>query len=211
MNENKNENEYYVGDANISKNNNQVINQKYMGRKNGNLAMIILLLISIVSIAYAVLSTSLHLNGGAEIKPMKWDIHFENVIEKEESIEAKSPAKILSNSTTVQFGVKFLVPGEEYSFNVDVVNDGTIDAMLNIYSTNGLNEEASKYVDYTVTYADGTPLKAKDLIKAGNKETLTITVKNKDILMSENDLDLTLNFDCNYIQADKTAVERATE
>ena len=97
-----------------------------MKNKKYTLFLIVLLCISI---GYAVLNTTLNINGKSSISKNTWDVHFDNVKINDGSVEAvKIP--VVENSTTVDFEVALNLPGDYYEFTVDVVNNGTIDAMI---------------------------------------------------------------------------------
>ena len=96
--------------------------------------MILLILIFIVSITigYALLSSSLSINGTSIINNPTWNVYWDNVVVKNGSQTGDrvvTPATI-TNSTTVEFSVKLDSPGDFYEFTVDAVNAGSIDAMI---------------------------------------------------------------------------------
>ena len=118
-----------------------------MKKKNTkNKVFLVLALILCITVGYAALTTTLNINGNSEIKNAKWDIHFDNLVVNEDSVEASTPATIDSNKTTVNYVVNLVKPGDIYAFTVDVVNDGTIDGMISTVSNTGLTEEQQKYV-----------------------------------------------------------------
>ena len=97
-----------------------------MKNKKYTLFLIVLLCISI---GYAVLNTTLNINGKSSISKNTWDVHFDNVVVNSGSVEAiKIPT--IENYTTLDFEAKLNLPGDYYEFTVDVVNNGTIDAMI---------------------------------------------------------------------------------
>ena len=125
-----------------------------------------------------------------------WGVEFENVQVTEGSVEADTPQ--ISNKTTVNYTVTLDKPGDYYEFNVDAVNKGSIDAMIDTVSNTGLTPEQKKYLEYSATYSDGTEVKPKQELNANAKETIKVRVEyKKDItaadLPSENQ-QLTLTF-----------------
>ena len=179
---------------------------KKKNRKNKGLLIVALILC--ITIGYAALTTTLNITGNSEIKNAKWDIHFANLVVDDTSVEAATPATIDANKTTVNYTVNLVKPGDSYSFNVDVVNEGTIDGMINIVSNTGLTAEQQKYVEYSITYANGVELKEKDGLKAGAKKNIKVKVKYKDDINPEDlpqeDKTLNLTFTVEYVQADDT-------
>ena len=112
--------------------------------------MILLILIFIVSITigYALLSSNLNLTGTSTINNPTWDVHWNNVVVKDGSVEGTkvTTAASITNPTTVEFAVKLDEPGEYYEFTVDAVNAGSIDAMIStvsnkVYAANGTTEK----------------------------------------------------------------------
>lgn len=159
---------------------------------------------STIGVGYAYLSSNLKLAGTANIAKTSWNIHFSNIKFDEGNVEATTPAKIV-NDTTISLDVSLESPGDKYSFNVDVVNSGTIDAMLTEIFKTELTEEQQKYIEYTIKYSDGNEIKEKDLLKRNSKEILKIEIKYKDgNNYTPNDINAKLSFTLNYVQDDGT-------
>ena len=180
-----------------------------MKKKNKkNKVFLIVALILCITIGYAALTTTLNITGNSEIKNAKWDIHFTNLVVDDTSVEASTPATIDANKTTVNYAVNLVKPGDSYSFAVDVVNEGTIDAMIKTVTNTGLTEEQQKYVEYSITYDNGSELKVKDSLQAGAKKNIKVKVKYKDDINPEDlpqeDKTLNLTFTVEYVQADDT-------
>lgn len=53
-------------------------------------------------------------------------MHFENITVQDGSIEAT----IAEDKTTINYEMELLEPGDFYIFTVDMVNSGSIDAMI---------------------------------------------------------------------------------
>ena len=100
---------------------------------------LLLLLILGISVGYAALSATLKINGTSIIKSAKWSVHFgaeENDIQVTEGSvtgdNVTTPAQIKSgtNNTEIEFSVNLPEPGDFYEFTAQVVNDGTLDAII---------------------------------------------------------------------------------
>lgn len=181
-----------------------------MKRKINKKTIIILLLL--ISIGFAYLTSTLDLHGITFLSKQTWDVHFENVQVKEGSVESGTP-QIDSNRTTVTFMTNLKVPGDYFEFTVDAKNDGTIDAMIKTYSLTELTEEQQKYLEYIVTYDDGEDIKINHLLKSGKKAPYKVIVRfKKDIgndnlpLETINNIPFTLTVE--YVQADSGAIVR---
>ena len=175
-----------------------------------NYGLFILLFLIVISIGYAALNTTLNINGKSTISKNTWDVHFDNINVTDESVEAvKLPT--IEDDTTVDFEIALNMPGDFYEFTVDVVNNGTIDAMIeSINKTPILTEEQAKYLDYTITYQNNLEITSKQLVKKDESVRLKVRVEiRKDIDPSDlpevGDV-LYLSFTANYQQADETGI-----
>ena len=114
----------------------------------------ILLGLIIIGVVYAILQANLQINGVAKIKSNSWDIHFDNIQINENSVPIGTedvPATIdPENNCKVDFSITLSLPGDFYEFTVDVVNAGTIDAMIGtLNKTLKVNNEVvSQVPDY---------------------------------------------------------------
>lgn len=173
--------------------------------KNVIVAAIILLLLVAITIGYAGLSTTLNINGNTSISKIEWDIHFENIQETDGSVTATTPAAITDDKQTViNYGVNFDMPGDYYEFTVDVVNDGTLDAVVTDVVKAGLNADTEKYLNYEVTYLNGNAIAKDQELKAGHQETYKVRVEfddsSEESLPEEGVPNLNLTFAVTYSQ-----------
>ena len=124
-------------------------------KKASRLLVLFLIVLLCISIGYAVLNTTLNINGKSSISKNTWDVYFDNVVVNSGSVEAtKIPT--VSDKTTVDFEVALNLPGEFYEFTVDVVNNGTIDAMIDsIEKLPDLTLEQQKYLNFIIEYENG--------------------------------------------------------
>ena len=184
-------------------------------RKNFLITFMLLLLLAI-GIGYAYLTSSLSINGIAEISANKWDIHFDNVQVDSGSVAATTPASIDTNDDTlVNFAVKLDKPGDYYLFTVDVVNEGTIDGMVESITSKINNTPISNlpnFLEYSITYEDDDEIESNHLLKSGDTETYKVRIAFKDDIDKDDLLasstTYTFSFDASYIQSDSNAVER---
>lgn len=170
------------------------------------------LCIGMISIGYAFLSTTLTIEGVVNTAGSKWDIHFENIEIDEDSITAITEPTI-SNSTTINFSTELQNPGDIYKFTVDIVNDGTFDAMIDsIEITPQLTAEQQNYFEYIVRYTDEDEIKEKDKLPAGGRDAIYVYLKyleNEDnTLYPSEDMDFDFSITINYVQADDTSISR---
>ena len=171
---------------------------------------IIIFVISVlVGVGYALLTSTLNINGDSAITRNMWDVHFENIQIKEGS-KNDATVEIVNNSTTVNFDINLEEQGEYLDFTVDIVNNGTIDAMLSNITNTGISEASKQYLDYSLTYDDGIEIKPKDLLEAGASETIHVYAKYKDNIdpsqLPEDDVVQEVFLSMPYVQADESAV-----
>ena len=181
-----------------------------MRRKNKNILFIIVVLLCI-SLGYAVLNSTLIINGKSNISKNIWDVHFENINVISGSVESEKVPTI-ENDTTLDFEVMLKLPGDYYEFTVDVVNKGTIDAMINsVVKTPDLTAAQKKYINYEITYQNGQEITTKQVVKSNDYVRINVRVEYKKDLVSS-DLPtvaevLTLGLDINYVQTDESGIE----
>ena len=183
-----------------------------MEKRRNYIFLILLLLIVGISIGYAALTTTLNINGNTTIEKASWDIHFENLVIESNSVSAIRDAEIDSTKTLIEYSVQLIEPGDFYEFTVDIVNNGSIDAMISEVLKQGISSEQEKYIEYVAAYSDLVLLTEKDYLKSGEKENIRVRVKYKDDIeavdLPTDESSFDFSFSVTYIQADSTAVER---
>ena len=183
-------------------------------KKNNQSIYFILIVIVLfgITVGYAAINRTLSITGNSEVVKNTWDIHFENINVKRGSVVASKTPTIENSNLTVDFSAILNLPGDFYEFTVDVVNSGTIDAMIDsIVKTPELSEEQKKYINYIIEYQNKEQVNSKQLITAGEFIRLKVRIEYKNNI-TENDLpskeqNLSLGFTLNYVQSDtNTAV-----
>ena len=167
---------------------------------------IVFLLVACMGIGFAYLTSTLTITGNTSVSGNKWNVYFTNVEVNEDSIEASViPSTTGTTTTSLDYTVTLDKPGDFYEFTVDAVNDGTIDAMIQNINMTSLDSDVEKYLDYTATYLDGTPLAEQDVLEKGKSTTYKVRVEyKKDIEasdLSEEGVSLSLIFGVNYVQS----------
>ena len=174
--------------------------------------MILIIMLLVISIGYAVLSTNLNIVGSGTINNPTWDIHWENVSVESGSVTAQTPT-IDTNKTTVNYEVTLTIPGDYFEFTVDAVNAGTIDGMISVVSNKLNGTEITtlpNYIEYIVTYDDGVAIAPNHLLASGTSEKYKVHVGYKkdisatDIPSTAQTLNLT--FSVTYVQSDTSVV-----
>lgn len=176
--------------------------------------IIILVLLLLIIVGYAILKKDIKVNGNIELTKSTWDVKFKTITEvKNDGTIISAP--IVTDNTNLKFGIKLNNPGDEYIINVDVENNGSIDAMLSQNPTLIGLEDLNSILEYRISYKENVRIEEKDLLKSNSKDTIKIEIKfKKDVteedlkMLLSQDITKILNFSMVYVQADKTAKER---
>ena len=180
---------------------------RYNPKKSFLFLFLFLFLVSF-TIGYAFLTKTLSIEGSSTLVGATWDIHFDNLVVTTGSVTATTEATI-TTPTSVTFSAQLENPGDFYEFTVDVVNEGTFNAMIDsIQVLPVLTSEQQEYLDYIVTYQNGLELAPKQRLDANSSETILVRFLYKEgvdeSLYPMEDQDLAINFEVVYVQADGT-------
>ena len=170
--------------------------------------LLIILLLCCVSVVYAMLISKLSITGGGRIKGNDWNIVFKNINVSSGSVEGNAN---VVGSTGISFNADLDKPGDYFEFSVDVVNNGSLDAMVSDYSFDGV-DDIEKIVKFDVSYIDGVAINKSDRLASLQQETLLIRMEyRKDIDDSDlnnEEIEMNIKFEMNYIQDDGSSNER---
>ena len=191
-------------------------------RKSRKSVVVVMALLLLISIGYAALTTNLTIGGSATIKKQTFSVYFDNVQVNQSSVSGAkvttAPTTSGTSTTTINWAVTLDTPGEFYEFNVDIVNGGTMDAMVNTATNNivsTLTQAQQAYLDYTVTYVNGAAIERYDKLAIGETKTITVRLEfkqdvNPGDLPAEGETGISLSFSEDYVPADGNAVEKVT-
>ena len=184
---------------------------KYNYKTRFLLPLLVLVCVSL-GLGYAYLQTDLAIVGVTKLKDNEWNVHFDNVQPVPGSVEPVT-APSISDLTTVSFAAQLENPGDKYEFYIDVVNSGTIDAMVDsLILLPELTTDQAKYFSYNVIYSDGIEIEKYHLLEAGSTETLKVSFKYLENADTTNypqaDTTFNVSVTVNYIQANENATER---
>ena len=156
-------------------------------------------------IGYAFLSSSIKWQKEEMNSQVLWDVSFKNLRVVDGSVDAVESASISETGDSVDYLVDLINDTDYYKFEVDVVNDGVIDAKIDTIVKSSLSLEQLNYFDYEVMYNDGSFVKDNDLLRAGESKTVVVSVKYKDgvnfLELTEELSSIDLSFSINYVQA----------
>jgi len=139
------------------------------------------------------------------IQKLNWKIEFENIEVKDGSVAPIVDATIDDTKTGIYYEVLLNGPGEYYSFTADIVNSGTMNAKIYDIIDNGITDRQREFLDYEITYADGTEISRNDelLAKQSKKVNVLIAFKDEDLVASslpETEQLLDLSFRIVYVE-----------
>ena len=160
-----------------------------------------------LTIAYAALNAVLTISGNAQVSSADWDVHLANPKVTNGSVTTTVPT--LATGKSLTFSTTLNMPGDFYEFTVDVVNSGSIDAMIEkVIKTPELTVEQAKFLKYEVSYANGESVANKQAIAAGVTMPIKVRVEYRNDLVASNlptgQVQLTLGLVLDYIQSDGT-------
>ena len=168
--------------------------------KTKNLEDIILLVLAIcligITVAYATLSQNLDISGVATVKKGEWNIHFTKLLTPKSEGDATAGKAVLNGDSTVitiSDGI-LSAPGDKITYEFDVINEGDIDAEVELTSTQMKNCRAENGTDVTnfcnkiefeLFYKDTkTPVAKGDKLLGKEEKTLNLVItydKNRDL------------------------------
>lgn len=174
-----------------------------MSNRKFLLILLCILLISVLSlsVAYAALGVVLRIQGNAAVVASNWNVYLNNPVVTSGSVTTNVPA--ITSPTTAKFSTTLNIPGDFYEFTIDLVNGGTIDAIIDeVVKVSDLNEEQSKYLSYTINYDKSSLVNGKPLLAANSSSQIKVRIeflKNvalSDLPTSAIEIDLSFNVYC---------------
>ena len=138
-----------------------------------------------MTIAYAVMSSTLSINGSAKMESASWDIHFANVTSSSIG-DASFSMPHIQDTTLNDFDVTLTKPGDSVTYSFSVVNDGNMSARLtdivkNEAKCNSTNNDDSEIVcnnfNYKLTYSDGSNIEKGDILTKDSSVDMKLTVE----------------------------------
>ena len=98
--------------------------------------IVLVVMILCLTVALAALSQTLTINGSAAVNAASWDIHFEKTSGKETEVKgtATFTEPTLSGTKIENFSATLTKPGDSVTYYFDIVNNGTVDAVILSYN-----------------------------------------------------------------------------
>ena len=88
-----------------------------------------------LGVAFAALSSQLTINGSAKAQAGSWNIHFAKTLDMptQTTGDASFTEPTLSDTSILGFKATVTKPGDSVTYYFDIVNDGTVDALVEDY------------------------------------------------------------------------------
>lgn len=192
-------------------------------KRNKNLISLLVILLA-VTIGFALISTTLKINGVGGLQGQIWDIHWdsESIAVTEGSTSSSNPT-VSQDELTVSYNIELELPGDFYEFTIDAVNAGTVDGMISVESitpvvTNNNDQPATlpEYINYSVTYDDGEEIEQYQLLRkridenTPTREKIKVRIEYDEeaTTVPEEDLVYKIDVEIPYTQANENATDR---
>lgn len=184
--------------------------------KRFKISLLIIIFLSI-SIGYAYITSNLSIAGNTEVSANTWNIHFNNINITEGSVSEVTPTTIdPTNSTKLNYSIKLKKPGDFFEYTVDVVNSGTLNAMIDSYEATMndtlLPDNLPPYLQYSITYLDGSDLEKNYILASNQTETIKYRIEYKTNVATEDlpteNTNLSFSLEINFIQANSDGITK---
>ena len=145
-------------------------------KKERGVLLLLVVAVLIMTVGFALYATTLTITGTVNVKGSPWNVHYDtsygtNGITTTSGSVAATSAVIGTNDTDFAFTVTLEKPGDFYEATIQVINEGSMPAILKSITLSGVPAANQAYLSYTVTY-DGTPYTATT---TGLTDTLSAT------------------------------------
>lgn len=185
-------------------------NRKNKVSRSNVILLSVIVLFLFIGIGFAYIRSSLSITGNSTIAGGVWDVHFAN-------ISAIYPTNSDNNFSynmeehEITFSFRFVDIDESYQFEVDVVNNGKLDAMISGLEVLGITDDYKDYLNYSITYSDDAIIRENDLLASNTTERIKIMFsfnKEANINKLSTDGNISLTIKLPYIQATEVCQER---
>ncbi len=178
-----------------------------MYRKKTTVIIVMCVMMLFMGIGYALLSTKLDINGGTSVTST-WKVEFSAIRVKTGSTKGGATSKSSSyTSTTANFEVDLVQPGDELTYEIDITNYGDIKAEVKGATYTSTDNDAI-YVRIE-NIRKGTTIESCEGLTTCPTHTMTVTVGynpavEKDPSKKTKEIGLTLNIG-QYVASAPTA------
>ena len=164
-----------------------------MENKKKIIMVVLSVLVCVMAVGYAVLAQQLNISGKISIDST-WKVEITNITEKDIVGDASSKVEPTYTATTANFSVGLIQPGDSITYDIEVTNSGTLDAILEDIDVTLEDNDA---IIYTTSGLE----KGAKLSKNSGKNTLSIKVEyNPNVTSQPTNIGKGLTVTINYEQ-----------
>lgn len=166
--------------------------------RGAKIIAIVALLIAVVglTVGYAAYSSTLTINGNANVDPASWKVNFgyktgDSLTGTINGHATENTAPTLADTTISGFDVTLKAPGDSVTYNFLIKNSGTLNARLANFTMGTLTcapnegssispENATKLcgeLKYTLTYAGGSTITTGEILNPNNSKELELKLE----------------------------------
>ena len=161
-----------------------------MENKKKIIMVVLSVLVCVMAVGYAILSQQLNINGTASIDST-WKIEITNITEKDIVGNATSKEVPSYTSTTANFSVGLIQPGDSITYDIEISNLGTLAARVGSINITKDNNDAITYTTKGI--------RPGERLDVNEKDTLSVTVTYDSSVTAQptktaNDLTVTINY-----------------
>ena len=161
-----------------------------MENKKKIIMVVLSVLVCVMAVGYALLAQELNINGRASIDST-WKVEITNITEKDIVGDATSKEIPSYTSTTANFSVGLIQPGDSITYDIEISNLGTLKAKVDSINVSMEDNDAITYTTSGV--------KQGDKLGVGEKVILTVNVEYNSAVTSQptntgKELTVTINY-----------------
>lgn len=173
-------------------------------RPSNTIICVFFLSLFFVAIGFSYIRSSLAINGSTEIVKGAWNIHFDNIrniTSSGSTLEVKNAPTLNESKKVIDFSLKFNNDFEYYQFLVDIVNEGEISGTVGDISF--YLGSLSGFLDYSITYEDGSAFNIGDTIVIGESKTIKVYIginSDANLTLLPSDTNYQLSLEIPFVQ-----------
>ena len=179
--------------------------RRKINKRRRNLYLLIILVLLFMGTGYASLRTTVSISGNTAIEGNTWNVFLGNVQPTGNNTLTPFVSPTITGNTDLNFNIEFEDPQTVYEFYVTLYNQGTLDAEIstvNVVTPTTL-ENWSNYIEYSVTYEDGSDISVGDKLPHNTSKLIKVRAKYKvssyEYLL-HNDYDLVFGLSIKFVQ-----------
>jgi hypothetical protein len=185
---------------------NAQVNQHH---RNTRIIAVLALVVAVIGlgVAFAVLSTTLNIQGSAQIKKADWLVKWGNLscstTSGEATVDSSSITTATTTDDTVNVAASFLSSGDTVTCTMNALNTGSIDAKLQALPTANTSAVNAKDVTTTLTYGDGSTPAVDDALAAtsGSQAWKLVLTYTGDPVAQDDASPTSFSYTIPYVQA----------